>query len=227
MPTLDFSNPILAIDCGTSVMSLAVACGNQMYEFCENIGVQQSNRLLPEIEKLLQKANIQVKDLAYIVYNQGPGMFTGLRVGIGVAQGLAVAFNTKLIGVPSLDATAYLMPDRQCVLAAIDARMNEVFYAFFDTKNQQQLTPYKTGKIEDIKLPDNIDNIVGIGNAFGIYKNICNISGCLKMPVATDFITCAKSGRYTTTDATYASLLYVRDKVALTVSEQALQKGLK
>ena len=223
MLNIDFSKPFLAIDCGTSVMSLALRCNGQVFEINQDIGAKQSENLLPTLRDLYAQAGIDTPDLAAIVVNQGPGAFTGLRVGASVAQGLAAAFNIPLIGVPSLDALAYSAPPCPCVLAAMDARMGEVFYAFFDTVNQQRLSDYCVGRASDIRLPEKQSQCVVIGNTplSGSLKVIDYIN---KMPTACDFLNIALSGRYAVMTAENMSLLYVRDKIALTATEQAQRK---
>ena len=223
MLNIDFSKPFLAIDCGTSVMSLALRCNEQLFEINQDIGAKQSENLLPALRDLYAQASVNTPDLAAIVVNQGPGAFTGLRVGASVAQGLAVAFNIPLIGVPSLDALAYSAPPCPCVLAAMDARMGEVFYAFFDTVNQQRLSDYCVGRASDIRLPEKQSQCVVIGNTpiSGSLKVIDYIN---KMPKACDFLNIASSGRYEIKTAENMSLLYVRDKIALTATEQAQRK---
>ena len=99
----------------------------QIVSFHENVGTKQSDLILPQIRVLFEQTGIAAADLGVIVYAQGPGAFTGLRIGTGVAQGLATPFDTPLIGIPCLDAAAYLLPEQSCVLAATDARMGEVF----------------------------------------------------------------------------------------------------
>lgn len=224
MIEVDFNCPILAIDSGTNTMSIALNIDGQNFSIIEDMGNRQSEYLLPKLEALLNEANTNIRSLSAIIYNSGPGMFTGLRIGIAIAQGLSAPFNIPLIGVPSLDAVASLIPDSKYVLAAIDARMNEVFYAFFDNQQKHRLTEYRVDKIENITLPENIniDDIQGVGNGFS--QDICNISGRVNMPSANDFINCAIHGKYPATDADNASLIYVRNKVALTVNEQAIIK---
>ncbi|XXQ67433.1 tRNA (adenosine(37)-N6)-threonylcarbamoyltransferase complex dimerization subunit type 1 TsaB [Neisseriaceae bacterium B1] len=216
---------ILAIDTSTTYLSLAIISGSLKAEFHAEIGNKQSSEILPQINQLLSQVNCTVADLSLIVYAQGAGAFTGLRIGIGVAQGLATPFDTPLIGVPCLDAVAYQVPDCECVLAATDARMGEVFYAWFDTKNHVRLSDYAVGKAAEIRLPENIlaENVRGVGNAFALPEPP-PFTGSPTMPTATDYLALAQTGRYTPTDAAHAELLYVRDKIALTAAEQAARK---
>lgn len=222
---LDFSQPVLAVDTATSVLSLALSVNGRTAVFSEEAGSRQSALVLPQIQFLLRQNGVQVSDLGGIVYNQGPGSFTGLRIGIGVAQGLAAAYGTALCGIPSLDAAAYLLPEKKCVLAALDARMGEVFYAFFDTATHRRLSAYQVGKTENIRLPEgySAEDVCGIGNAFSLH-NVPPFSGSGMMPDAAALLALARSGRYPAVAPEYAELLYVRDKVALTAAEQSANR---
>lgn len=222
---LDFSRPLLAIDTSTAFLSLALQHNHQLYTQHLEANNKQAEWILPQIAHLLQQADLAVSDLAAIVYAQGAGAFTGLRIGLGVAQGLATPFDLPLIGVPCLDAVAYQIPDCPCVLAATDARMNEVFYAFFDTQNHRRLSDYAVGKAEDIVLPEKIsaENVKGVGNAFALAQ-APRFSGSNMMPSAVDYLRLAQTGRYAAVPIEQAALLYVRDKIALTAAEQAARK---
>ncbi|MCP1660779.1 tRNA (adenosine(37)-N6)-threonylcarbamoyltransferase complex dimerization subunit type 1 TsaB [Neisseria perflava] len=221
---VDFTRPVLAIDTSTSYLSLALRAGGETLLRHQEAGTKQSDLILPTIRELLAEAGIGAADLAAIVYAQGPGAFTGLRIGTGVAQGLATPFDTPLIGIPCLVAAAYLCPDRHCVLAATDARMGEVFYAWFDTAAHRRLSAYQVGKAAEIALPEHAVFSDGIGNAFALADKP-PFDGSPAMPTAADYLNLAASGRYPSTDAAHAELLYVRDKVALTAKEQAERKA--
>lgn len=220
----DFNRPVLAIDTSTSYLSLALRSGGQTHVFHEPAGTGQSGLILPQIGALFAEAGITAADLGGIVYAQGPGAFTGLRIGTGVAQGLAAPFATPLIGVPCLDAVAYQRPDRPCVLAATDARMGEVFYAWFDTAGHRRLSGYQVGKAAEITEPQGTVCSDGIGNAFALADKP-PFDGEADMPTAAAYLDLASTGRYPATDAAQAELLYVRNKIALTAKEQAERKG--
>ena len=207
MPT--DNRPTLAIDTSTSFLSIALEHQGEIRLFHENVGTKQSEQILPQIERLFKEAGITAADLGCIVYAQGPGAFTGLRIGAAVAQGLATPFDTPMIGIPCLDAAASLLPPSSCILAATDARMGEVFYAWFDTQNHVRLSKTPSG---------------GIGNAFALADKP-PFDGQADMPTAADYLKLARSGRYVATDAAHAELLYVRNKIALTAQEQAQQKA--
>lgn len=219
----DFSQPVLAIDTSTTFLSLALSASGQILQYHQNVGTKQSDFILPQIQNLLAEAGIRVKDLGCIVYSQGPGTFTGLRIGIGVAQGLAAPADLPLIGIPSLDAVAYQQQGR-CILAATDARMGEVFYAWLDTVNHTRLSPYQVGSAASIQAPHTTDTMQGVGNAFAL-SDKPPFDGIPDMPTAADYLNLARTGRYPATSAGEAELLYVRDKIALTAKEQAERKS--
>ena len=223
--SISAEQPLLAIDTSTQWLSLALRHNGHSRLFHQETGNRQSELILPQIAALLDEAGLAVHELAAIAYAQGPGAFTGLRIGIGVAQGLAAPFATPLIGVPTLDAAAYLLPPQPCVLAAADARMNEVFYAWFDTAQRRRLSDYQVGAAAAIRQPENaVGTAAGIGSAFALDQPP-PFSGCPDMPEAADFLRLALDGAYPTVAAAQAELLYVRDKIALTAAEQAARRA--
>ena len=170
----DFSRPVLAVDTGTSFLSLALQTDVRILSCHTDAGNKQSDLILPQIGGLFAEAGITAADLGAVVYNCGPGAFTGLRIGVGVAQGLAAPFGTPLIGIPSLDAAAYLVQGHG-VLAAADARMGEVFYAWFDTVNRRRLSPYRVGRAAEISVPEGTVFSDGIGKTalfFTVRENL-------------------------------------------------------
>ena len=219
---IDFTRPLLAIDTSTNYLSLALHANGRLLSRHLEAGNRQSEWILPQIQELFAEAGIQAADLAAIVYAQGPGAFTGLRIGIGVAQGLAAPFGTPLIGVPCLDAVASLL-SADCVLASTDARMGEVFYAWFNTQTHERLSDYHVGTVAAIEAPVGAAQPQGIGNAFSL-ADAPPFPGRADMPTAADYLALAQSGRYPATRADAAQLLYVRDKIALTAREQAERK---
>ena len=219
---VDFLRPILAIDTSTTFLSLALQINGRVYAHHAEVGNKQSELILPQIKHLLVESGITISDLGCIVYACGPGAFTGLRIGTGVAQGLATPFDIPLIGVPCLDAVAY-QRQGECILAATDARMGEVFFAWFDTVNHRRLSDYQVGKAAEIQAPQHLVCSQGIGNAFAL-NDKPPFTGTPSMPTAVDYLALALSHRYPTTDAAHAELLYVRNKIALTAKEQAERK---
>ena len=119
---------ILAVDTATEACSAALLCESKVTERYQLDPRGHSRRLMSMIEALLFEAGVARTDLDGIAYDCGPGSFTGIRIGAGVAQGLALGLNRPLLGLSSLMTLAEeVKGDR--VLPAIDARMGEVYWA--------------------------------------------------------------------------------------------------
>ncbi|WP_239373074.1 tRNA (adenosine(37)-N6)-threonylcarbamoyltransferase complex dimerization subunit type 1 TsaB [Snodgrassella gandavensis] len=215
---------LLIIDTSTNYLSLGIHQNGHTHSIYEAVGAKQSELILPRIQQLLDTASLTLAQLDAIVYAQGPGAFTGLRIGLGVATGLALPNNLPLIGIPCLDAVAALAPNQPCVLAATDARMNELFFAWYDTQNHKRLSDYLVGSANSIQFPAGQHNAIGVGNAYALDITL-PVSGQNLMPGAQEYAQLALSGRYTPTDAAQASLHYVRNKIALTAAEQAARRA--
>jgi tRNA threonylcarbamoyladenosine biosynthesis protein TsaB len=111
---------LLAIDTATRVASLALHDGARVrielsWESLDHHTVE----LTPRIAGMLSQLDAKVDDLAGIAVSLGPGSFTGLRVGVAVAKGLAMARGIKLVGVPTLDIVAHMMKDARLPLVAV------------------------------------------------------------------------------------------------------------
>jgi len=124
----------LALDASTEACSVALQLDGKVYASYELCPQSHSLRLLPMIDDLLKEAGIELSDIDGLVFGQGPGSFTGVRIGVGVAQGLAFSANLPVVGVSSLQAMAqqaYIKHGQKQVVAAIDARMSEVYNGFY------------------------------------------------------------------------------------------------
>jgi tRNA threonylcarbamoyladenosine biosynthesis protein TsaB len=129
---------ILAIDTATEACSVALLSGNVkdvIFEICPQ---QHSQRILPMIDKLLSKHAIKITDLDALAYCRGPGSFTGVRIATGIVQGLALGADLPVIEVSTLAAMAqenYMQHGYQITKVLIDARMQEVYFGYFQVHN--------------------------------------------------------------------------------------------
>ncbi len=104
-------------------------------EYRLHVEVRHSERLLLAIDRLLTDSGTAVADLDAIAVSIGPGSFTGLRVGLATAKGLAMGGRKPLVTVPTLEAIASLFPYSNALIAPmLDARRQEVYWALFDTQ---------------------------------------------------------------------------------------------
>ena len=146
---------ILAIDTSTPVGSVAIVEGAVLRaQHILNISATHNQRLLPGIDRILTDADWTLEDLDAMAVSLGPGSFTGLRIGLSVAKGLAWATGKPLAGVPTLDALAANVPlAPYLIYPVLDARKGEIYTALYRMGDEQvpaRLTPYMTIKPEEL-----------------------------------------------------------------------------
>ena len=120
---------ILALDCAVTRISLAVKTDSKFISATYDIGMRQSEILVPAIDEILKKAEITASKLDASCLTIGPGSFTGLRLGISALKAIELAFNVPVYGISSLEA--YAAPYKEFklpVLSCIDANKDK-FYA--------------------------------------------------------------------------------------------------
>lgn len=111
-----------------------------------NNGLTHSQTLLPMINDTLKKAGIGTADIDLLSVTKGPGSFTGLRIGMSTAKGLAAPFNIPCIGISTLEAAAYgaylsgQYADNTIICAVMDARCNQVYNGIYAQKNNEFTT---------------------------------------------------------------------------------------
>ena len=108
---------------------------------CEVIGRGHAERLMPVIDAALDAAAVDLSAIGRIAVTTGPGSFTGIRVGVSAARGLALALGCECVGVCSLEALAARCATADPVLAVIDARREEVYAALFAAGMQTLVPP--------------------------------------------------------------------------------------
>lgn len=126
------SAKILAVDTATENCSVALMVGDQVFARSEVAPRDHTKKVLPMVDEVLKEAGLTLAELDAIAFGQGPGSFTGVRIGIGIAQGLAFGADLPMIGVSTLEAMAqssYRQFGDTHVASAIDARMSEVYWA--------------------------------------------------------------------------------------------------
>lgn len=126
------STRILAIDTATEACSVALLNNEHQLAHFELCAREHTQRILPLVQQLLQEGGVALKELDALAFGRGPGSFTGVRIGIGIAQGLALGAGLPLIGISTLKTmaqSAWRLNGASRVLAAIDARMGEVYWA--------------------------------------------------------------------------------------------------
>ncbi len=126
---------ILALDTSTDACSVALQTGSEVIGCFEVVPRKHTQLLLPMVESVMAESGVGFDQLDAIAFGRGPGSFAGLRIATGAAQGLALANDTPMIGISTLEtlalAQAINSADAQNVLAVLDARMDEVYWACF------------------------------------------------------------------------------------------------
>jgi tRNA threonylcarbamoyladenosine biosynthesis protein TsaB len=163
---------ILAIDTSTDICSVAVLRdGEILEETSRKVKAGHSGTILNLIDNVLGKSGLKKQDIGLIATGLGPGSFTGIRIGIATAKGLAAALNCEIRGVITLDAVAANAPDADMnIMPVLDARKGEIFCALYD-KNRHRISPRVN--IEPSQVTDMISNpTLFIGNAIALYDEV-------------------------------------------------------
>ena len=133
---------ILAIDSSTEACSVALSYQGETFQLFKHEPRKHAELLLPMVDQLLNQAGTKLDSLDAIACCAGPGAFTGLRIAISIAQGLAYANRLPCIAVSSLEILAFqAFKEFDCnvSIAALDARMSEVYFSIFN-KSENNLT---------------------------------------------------------------------------------------
>jgi tRNA threonylcarbamoyladenosine biosynthesis protein TsaB len=167
---------ILALETSTDWCSVAVGDGARWYRRDERAGQGHSERLLPMIDAALAEAGWSLRALDGVAFGAGPGSFTGIRIGCGVAQGLAFGGGLPVIPVPTLAAIAheaFRVHGWERVLACLDARMREVYAAVYVRQGDdwREVVAAAVGLPESVARPPLSEqgDWAGAGNGFAAY----------------------------------------------------------
>jgi len=221
---------ILALETSTEYCSVALWQDGVVTEHCELVGQKHSEVLIEMLDILLREAGVKLAQLDGIAFGMGPGSFTGARIACGVAQGLALGAGLPVVGVCTLQALAQASGHDK-VIAALDARMGEVYHATYEKRDGEWVTVCEPS----LCLPQAVPQVAGsawfgAGNGFAVHHAVLNEcyagqlagSDAQAMPQASA-ITVLAASRFAAgqgVDAAQAMPLYLRDKVALKTSER-------
>jgi tRNA threonylcarbamoyladenosine biosynthesis protein TsaB len=139
---------VLGLDTSTSCASLGIIDDNAVVaDYALHREETLSAGLVPAIHDLLAVARLDLNDIDGIAVSLGPGSFTGLRVGLSVVKGLALAVERPVAGIPTLDALACNLPFTPYLICPLlDARKGEIYTALYKNGaggHLEQLTPYQ------------------------------------------------------------------------------------
>jgi tRNA threonylcarbamoyladenosine biosynthesis protein TsaB len=168
---------ILGIETATEQVSVAIG-GHEgvlgLFEVCR--GRRHAELLTPGIQMLCQQADIELSEISVIAVDIGPGLFTGMRVGLAAGKALAQALRIPMIGMSSLDLLAFpLRHTVRTIAAVIDARKGELFYAFYKPVpgGVQRVLEPTCGRVDDL-IADILargDDVVCVGDGALRYRD--------------------------------------------------------
>lgn len=230
---------ILALETSTEYCSVALWQDGIVLEHCERVGQKHSELLVPMLDAVLQDAGFRIQDVDGIAYGSGPGSFTGVRIACGVTQGLAFGASLPVAGVCTLLALAEAS-GRQRVIATLDARMGELYFAAYEKSADGWMTvcePCLCKPEEAPALPG--ADWFGAGSGFAEFGGVlqarygaqlnCVNADAVPQAAAIASLGAAQLASGRGVDAAAALPLYLRDKVALKTAEReqlAAEKSL-
>ncbi len=142
---------LLAIDTAGRTAAVAVLQDDTLlYEAFSDTGFTHSETLLPMADAALKACGLTPAQIDLYGVTAGPGSFTGLRIGLAAVKGLAFAANTPCAGVSTLDALARGVNGAGTVVAALDARRGQVYWAGFDLAGHARLTPDDAAPVTEL-----------------------------------------------------------------------------
>lgn len=217
---------ILALDSATEQCSAALFIDGRLYERKSTAVKQHAAEILGMVDAVVTESGTRLADLDFIAYGQGPGSFTGVRIAVSAAQGIALALNKKLVGVSSLEAMALAALEESgtdIAVAAIDARMGEVYLGIYQRQNdqlvalcaEQVLKPEKA--LEQIKAVTSGQDFAACGTGIAVLQKsglICDADPH-NFPEPWAIIKIA-AGRFVASggvDAQDAQPVYIRNEV--------------
>jgi len=230
---------LLSLDTSTEFLSLALHVGDEKgcdktFTHYQQAGNASSELILPQIQALLDSANVKLNDLDGIAFGAGPGAFTGVRIACGVAQGLGFGTNIPVVGVNTLLALAEASGEDK-VIACLDARMGEIYHAAFEKINGEWIEQSATKVIKPEAAPVLEGGWNGVGSGWAVYGEILSkiyAENLMKIlphdlyykvtPTAEAILTLAKPtfAAGNAKPASEAAPIYIRNRVALTSLER-------
>ena len=229
---------LIALETATESCSAALLSGGSIIERSELAPRRHAELILPMIESLLIQAGVSRSQIDGIAVGRGPGAFTGVRLAISVAQGLALGLDLPVVTVSSLAALAFDAPvDDASILATIDARMGEIYAGTFRRTNDglvELIGDESVGPASELVLSSSEHTHASqwsvVGSGWNAYRDVL----ITRLPAHPRF---ADGDRYPQARAIarlaeaqfaagagvapeFALPVYLRDKVALTLNEQ-------
>lgn len=227
---------ILALDSSSDACSVALICDGVVTGLFEMAAKSHTQRLLPMVDEVLQQAGCDKRELDAIAFGRGPGSFTGLRICLGIVQGLAFGLQIPVVPVSTLaaiaagyyrNAAADELKQPQPVLVALDARMNEVYWGLFQYDPHNPLPIGLTAEfvmppsavVQQDAVRQNRNHLIGLGPGWHYedLQQLAPVAFDLSVyPDAADMVRMAETllARGESVPAMAAQPVYLRDEVS-------------
>ena len=167
---------ILSVDTSSNVASVAITEDEKLIcEITVNTKKTHSQTLMPMIDSALKQSELEIKDVDLVVAANGPGSFTGLRIGVSAVKGIAHALDIPVVGVSILEAMAYNLPFCEYLISPImDARRDQVYNAVYKWENEEisEVRAPRALSIEELtdELLKNDKKVVFLGDGVKVHK---------------------------------------------------------
>ncbi len=225
---------VLAVDTATEACSVALQSGGEVISRFAEVGRSHAQQILAMVDTVLAEAECSLSMLDGLAAGVGPGSFTGVRISVAVAQGLAFGADLKVLPISTLEALAWQVVQRGApqALACLDARMSEVYWGCFSADPKRGLAALGAGHVGSPHgvHPPTSGEYQGIGRGFSAYPQLAQLPGLKIRPEDACALPNAREIAWLGTlrlalgegiDAAELQPLYLRDKVALTEAERA------
>ena len=228
---------LLALDAATEACSVALWRDGEELGRSSEAGKGSAAQILQMVQECLAEAQLTLAALDALVCSIGPGAFTGVRISIAVAQGLAFGAGLPVIPITTLEALAFKavqVTHATRAMACLDARMAEVYWGCFQADAAQGVTAIQAPAVsapQAVVLPTD-GHYQGIGRGFSAYPGLKELPGievppnfdrCLPQAREMARLGALRLGVGAGMDPALLTPLYLRDKVALTTAERQLQ----
>ncbi len=177
---------ILAIDTSSKICSVSILEDNTVIlEKHSTNEKTHSQNLMPLIEELFKETNLTLDNIDLLACGQGPGSFTGIRIGIATIKAFADSKNIPVVGITSLESLAYNIDQPGLIVSLIDAKNENVYYSLFSNNGTTytQIGEYKSDNISNIldELSVYDDSLIFVGDAVPVYLD--KIKLLIKNPI--------------------------------------------
>ncbi len=167
---------ILSVDTSSNVATVAVTDDEKLVcEILVNTKKTHSQTLMPMIDSALKQSELEISDIDLIASANGPGSFTGLRIGVSAVKGLAHAMDIPVVGVSILTAMAYNLPFCEYVISPIlDARRDQVYNAVYEWSDGELKEVFKPRALSVDELIDEFltseKKVVFLGDGVSVHR---------------------------------------------------------